>query len=190
MKRYGIPDEEFIRGDVPMTKAEIRAMVMVKADIHPTDTVVDVGAGTGSISIEAATHASQGKVIAVERHAEGIELIRRNASKFGLANVEVIHGKAPDALADIPQADVVIIGGSGGNLAGILDEVERMLSKDGRLVVTAVTIETAQQVVAELKKRPFIYEGFQMQVNRLRKAGPYHLFQPISPIFIITALPK
>lgn len=189
MKRYGIPDEEFIRGEVPMTKAEIRAMVMLKAAINPADTVLDVGAGTGSLSIEAALQAVDGKVYAIERNAEGIDLIHRNAEKFGIKNIITVHGSAPAAMADLPRANVILIGGSGGKLGEIMDECERLLLPEGRMVMTAVTIETAFRLVDELKKRKIPYEGFQMQVNRLRKAGPYHLFQPLSPIFIITAMP-
>ncbi len=189
MRRYGIPDEEFIRGDVPMTKAEIRAMVMVRAAIEAEDTVIDVGAGTGSLSVEAARQAFNGKVYAIERNEEGIDLIKKNAAKFHLDNIETVYGSAPEAMASLPNANVIIIGGSGGNFNTILDECLRLLLPGGRLVMTAVTVETAFRLVTELKARKIPYEGFQMQVNRLRKAGPYHLFQPLSPIFIITATP-
>lgn len=187
MIQAGIDDEKFIRGDVPMTKAEIRAMVMVKARIRETDIVWDVGAGTGSITIEAALQASRGKVFAVERNPEGVDLIGQNADRFGLDNIRIVHGSAPDALEDLPPANVIIIGGSGGKLDRIFDVCEQSLQSDGRIVCTSVTVETAYRMVAELRRRKWRYEGFQMQVNRLRKAGPYHLFQPISPIFIITA---
>ena len=187
MIQAGIGDDKFIRGDVPMTKAEIRAMLMVKAQIKKTDTVWDVGAGTGSISIEAALQATQGRIFAIERNPQGVDLIRRNASQFNLKNIEVIHGSAPEALIDLPPADVIIIGGSGGKMGEIFDVCEKSLHLDGRIVCTAVTVETAHRAVEELNRRKWRYDGFQMQVNRLRKAGPYHLFQPISPIFIITA---
>lgn len=187
MIQAGIDDEKFIRGDVPMTKSEIRAMVMVKAQIRETDVVWDVGAGTGSITIEAAMQAPHGNVFAVERNPEGVDLIRQNAERFGLDNIDIVHGSAPDALADLPPANVIIIGGSGGKMERIFDVCEQSLQPDGRIVCTAVTVETAHQVVAEMRRRKWHYEGFQMQVNRLRKAGPYHLFQPISPIFIMTA---
>ncbi len=187
MIRAGIDDERFIRGDVPMTKAEIRAMVMVKAQIAEDDVVWDVGAGTGSITIEAALQAKRGRVFAIERNPEGVKLIKKNAVQFGLDNIEVVHGSAPDALEGLPSANVIIIGGSGGNLEKIFDICEQSLIPNGRIVCTAVTVETAYRVVADMRRRKWQYDGFQMQVNRLRKAGPYHLFQPISPIFIITA---
>lgn len=187
MQKFGIRDEEFIRGKVPMTKAEIRAMVMVKAGIRPTDKVADIGAGTGSISIEAALAASKGDVYSIERNPEGIRLIEENAEKFGLKNIHTIKGTAPEAMEGLPPLDVVIIGGSSGNMHAILDRAEELLPKGGRMVLTAVTAETTGEVVREFEGRPFTLEGFQMQINRLRKLGRYHLYDPLSPVFIFTA---
>ena len=109
--QFGIKDEEFIRGKVPMTKAEIRAMVMVKAAIQPGDIVADIGAGTGSLSIEAALCCPKGAVYSIERNPEGIELIRKNAEKFGCRNIHTIAGTAPEAMEGLPKMDVIIIGG-------------------------------------------------------------------------------
>lgn len=191
MARFGINDEEFIRGKVPMTKAEIRAMVMVEADIHETDAVADIGAGTGSISIEAALAAPKGKVYAVERNPEGIGLIRKNAEKFGCSNIVAVEGTAPEAMKELPDLDVVIVGGSGGNMGDILDEADRHMKPGGRIILTAVTAETTGEITAEFAKRTgYTFEGFQMQINRLRKLGRYHLYNPLSPIFIFTAVKK
>ena len=110
--QFGIKDEEFIRGKVPMTKAEIRAMVMVKAAIQPGDIVADIGAGTGSLSIEAALCCPKGAVYSIERNPEGIELIRKNAEKFGCRNIHTIAGTAPEAMEGLPKMDVIIIGGA------------------------------------------------------------------------------
>lgn len=187
MVHFGIRDEEFIRGKVPMTKAEIRAMVMVKARIEETETVADIGAGTGSLTIEAARCASKGKVYAIERNPEGISLIQENAAKFHCDNIEIIEGAAPDAMSGLPALDVVIIGGSGGNMAEIVDKAEPLLTQKGRFVITSVTAETTGEVVHLFKDRPYELEGFEMQVNRLRKFGRYHLFSPLSPVFIFTA---
>lgn len=188
MKRgLGIDDEEFIRGKVPMTKAEIRAMVMVKAQIRETDVVADIGAGTGSLTIEAALCASQGEVYAIERNLEGIDLIRQNAAKFGCTNIHPITGVAPEAMDELPKLDVIIIGGTSGNMHEILNRATDLLKPGGRMVLTSVTAETTGEIVKEFKDRPFDVEGFQMQINRLRKLGRYHLFNPISPVFIFTA---
>lgn len=188
MHFWGIKDEEFIRGEVPMTKREIRMTVMNEAHIKEDSIVLDVGAGTGSMSIEAALGAPKGHVYAIERFSEGVELIQKNAEKFGVKNITIIEKKAPDGMQDLPPLDAVIIGGSAGGMSTILDEVEYLLKPNGRLVITAVTVETANTIVKELRGRAFTYEGFQMQINRFRKAGPYHLLNPLSPITIVTAV--
>lgn len=185
---FGIDDDEFIRGDVPMTKKEIRQTVLNEARIKEDSVVLDVGAGTGSISIEAALGAPEGHVYAIERFTKGVELILANAEKFEVHNLTVIEMKAPAGMEDLPELDAVIIGGSGGELDLIIDEAQRLLRPGGRLVITAVTMETGAAALKKLKERPFTYEGFQMQVSRFRKAGPYHLLNPLSPIFIITAV--
>lgn len=87
----------------------------------------------------------------------------------------------------LPPLDVVIIGGSSGNMHEILDRAEALLPKGGRIILTAVTAETTGEVVREFENRPFALEGFQMQINRLRKLGRYHLYDPLSPVFIFTA---
>ncbi len=190
MRHFGIADEEFSRGKVPMTKAEIRAMVMVKAAIRETDVVCDVGAGTGSLSVEAALCATKGQVYAIERNPEGIALISENAQKFGCENITVIEGVAPSGMENLPTLDVVLIGGSGGNLSSILDAADARLAPGGRIVITAVTVETTEEVVREMAGRSYTTEGFQMQVNRLRRLGRYHLYDPQSPVFIFTCVKK
>ena len=185
---FGIKDEEFIRGDVPMTKKEIRMVVMNEARIEEDSVVLDVGAGTGSISIEAALGAPKGHVYAIERFEKATDLIRQNQEKFGVKNLTIIEAKAPEGMEDLPELDAVIIGGSAGGMGTIMDEVTRLLKVGGRLVVTAVTMETGYTILKELKGRPYTYEGFQMQVSRFRKVGPYHLLNPLSPIFIVTAV--
>lgn len=187
MARLGIKDEEFIRGKVPMTKAEIRAMVMVKAAIGEMDTIADIGAGTGSLSIEAALLAPKGKVYAIERNPEGIGLIRANAEKFECPNIFAIEGTAPEAMEALPLCDVILVGGSGGNMASIVDAADAHLSVGGRLVLTSVTAETTGEIVKVFEGRNYDFEGFEMQINRLRKLGRYHLYDPLSPIFIFTA---
>lgn len=185
---FGIEDEEFIRGDVPMTKKEIRMVVMNAARVQEDSIVLDVGAGTGSISIEAALAAPKGHVYSIERFEKATDLIRQNQEKFGVKNLTIIEAKAPEGMEDLPELDAVIIGGSAGGMGTIMDEATRLLKVGGRLVVTAVTMETGYTILKELNGRPYTYEGFQMQVSRFRKAGPYHLLNPLSPIFIVTAV--
>lgn len=189
MKTYfpGIPDEEFIRGEIPMTKQEIRILALAKAQISSGDTILDIGAGTGSLSIEAAYQAPRGLVIAIERESEGIELIRKNAEKFKAVNLQVRHGSAPEALTGLPPANVIFVGGSGGHLTAILDMADELLLPGGRLVIMSVTVETLQGALQWTKeKRNYMVNACGIQVNRLRPAGSVHMFQALNQVYIIT----
>jgi cobalt-precorrin-6B (C15)-methyltransferase len=183
----GINDAEFIRGDIPMTKQEVRILVLNKAKICPADVIIDIGAGTGSLSVEAALQAPKGKVYAIERHPEGVELIRTNAAKFGADNVEIISGLAPAALQGIPRADVIFIGGSGGHLQEILTFSTNLLKAMGRLIITAVTIETLYEALHSMQAKPeFAVEAFGMQVTRIKQIKTSNMLQALNPIYIIT----
>ncbi|QDR80356.1 precorrin-6Y C5,15-methyltransferase (decarboxylating) subunit CbiT [Sporomusa termitida] len=184
--KLGIPDSEFIRGGIPMTKQEIRILTLAKAGIGAADTVIDIGAGTGSLSVEAALLASRGRVIAIEREPEGVDLIKVNAAKFQAANVEVILGAAPEALAGLPAADVILIGGSGGRLPEILSGADRLLKPGGRIIITAVTVETLAAALGSMRQRTeYNVEACCIQVTRLQQAGASNMFKALNPIYII-----
>jgi len=187
MKRFiGINDNEFIRGDIPMTKEEIRILLLTKAKISPADTILDIGAGTGSLSIEAALQAPDGKVFAIERHPEGIELIHANAAKFATDNVAVIPGLAPLALEGLPPMNVILIGGSGGHLPEILEKSNTLLKAGGRILITAVTIETLYEALHIMQaKREFTVEAFGTQVTRIKLIKTSNMLQALNPIYII-----
>ena len=192
MDFLGIADEEFIRQDVPMTKQEIRILSLVKAQIAPDAVVYDIGAGTGSISIEAARMAPQGQVYAIERSSEGIGLIRANAANFAVKNVTVIQAEAPEGLADLPEADAILIGGSGGNLQEILTEVTPKLKASGRLVLNCITVQTLMQCIEFMREHSdtYIYEAIQVQVTRLQQVGTYDMAKANNPIYIVTCWKK
>ncbi len=192
MAELGIADEAFIRGKVPMTKQEIRVLTMVKARIAPTDVVWDVGAGTGSMSIEAARLAPQGHVYAIERNSEGVSLIEKNKEKFGVGNLTVIEGDAPDALKDLPDCNAAIIGGSGSRLPEILDEISSRLKTGGRVVMNCITVQTLAAALSYMRghESDFSYEAIQMQINRLQAVGAYDMAKAINPIYIVTAEKK
>lgn len=184
----GISDDTFVRGDIPMTKQEVRILVLNKAKICPTDIIIDIGAGTGSLSIEAALQAPEGIVYAIERHPEGVDLIRANAVKFGVNNIEIIAGTAPAALQNIPKADVIFIGGSGGHLQELLGQSNHLLKSNGRLVVTAITIETLYEALHTMQAKPeFTVEAFGMQVTRIKHIQTSNMLQALNPIYIITS---
>ncbi|MDF2570897.1 MAG: cbiT [Sporomusa sp.] len=182
----GIPDSEFIRGNIPMTKQEIRILTLAKAKIATSNTVIDIGAGTGSLSIEAGLLANQGRVIAIEREPEGFQLIKANADKFNAVNVEAVLGAAPEALEGLPEADVILIGGSGGKLPDILTCADRLLKVGGRLIVTAVTVETLSTTLNIMRQWPnYSVEACCVQVTRIQQVGDSNMFKALNPIYII-----
>lgn len=183
----GIPDELFIRGDVPMTKQEVRAVALAKLRLTATDTVWDVGAGTGSVSIEAALVARAGSVWAVERNVTGVRLIRENADAFGCGNVHTVPGVAPEALAKLPVPDAVFVGGSAGELPSI---VEAALEKNSqvRLCVPCVTVETLTEACALLSGSRFKgFEACQVSAARAEAVGSHHLMKAQNPVFLVSA---
>mgnify|MGYP002518335053 CR=1 FL=1 len=184
---HGIPDGLFERGDVPMTKQEVRAVALAKLRVSETDTVWDIGSGTGSCPVELALAARRGRVAAVERKPGAAALTRGNARRFGCANVEVVEGTAPGALAGLPAPDAVFIGGSAGKLEQILDTA---LTKNprARVCVTCIALETLAAATAALTApRMEGFEACSIAAARDRKAGPYHLMQGQNPIFILSA---
>lgn len=186
--KLGLPDAAFVRGKVPMTKQEIRILTLVKAQIGPRDIVYDIGAGTGSLSIEAARLAPEGHVYAVERKEEAIRLIEANGERFGLENLSAIEAEAPAGLENLPLADAVLIGGSGGHLASILDCVAEKLREGGRLVLNCITVQTLAAALDYLHAHEAVYryEAIQVQVSRLRRVGPYDMADAQNPVYIIT----
>ena len=180
----GIADSSFIRSDVPMTKREIRASVVSRMAVSKNSCVYDIGAGTGSVTVELALHALYGTVYAVERTEEGCSLIAKNAEKFGLNNIEIIHGNAA-AVIDSPVPDKVFIGGSGGELEYIFSSI---LKKNPyvHIVVTAVTLETLNNTISLMEKNGMnVLDIVQIAVTEVKKRGRYHMMSANNPVFII-----
>lgn len=157
-KTPGIPDELFIQSDeVPgPTKEEIRVISISKARLNEGAIVIDVGCGTGGLTVEAALQISpKGKVYAVDEDEEAIKLTQSNIAKFGVEDVVmVVRGKAPNALANLPKADVVLVGGS-VSLEDVLHTSKDLLKSNGRVVINAILMETACTAVDELKMLGF-----------------------------------
>lgn len=181
----GIDDEQFIRGNVPMTKQDVRASVMARMNIAPGETIWDVGAGTGSVSVEMALAAKGGTVYAVECVSEGCELIRANREKFRTWNLTVVEGKAPDTLEGLPAPDAVFIGGTRGNLNSILDVVFNA-NPEARICITAIALESLTAALSELTSRGLDVKVAQIAASRSRKLSSYNMLTADNPIFIIT----
>ncbi|MBU5434724.1 precorrin-6y C5,15-methyltransferase (decarboxylating) subunit CbiE [Pseudoflavonifractor sp. MSJ-37] len=182
----GYPDGEFQRGQVPMTKEEIRSLVLSKLRPARDSVIWDVGAGTGSVSVECALSAPAGVVYAVERDPEALELIGANAAALGAANVVPVHGTAPEALEGLAAPDRVFIGGSGGALEPIL-QLARSRTPSVRIAVTAVTLETLQEAVTAFGRLGFRdVDIVQASITRTRSAGRYHMMDAQNPVWIIS----
>lgn len=181
----GLPDEAFERGDVPMTKQEVRAAVLAKLAVRPEDILWDVGAGTGSVSVELALAAPRGRVYAVECRPEGCALIKANREKFRTRNLVLVEGLAPAALSDLPAPDAVFIGGSKGSLAAIVDTA---LDKnpDARICVSAIALESLSAAVAALTAKGRTVQVSQIAVSRAKAVGGLHLMMAQNPIYLIT----
>lgn len=183
----GIPDELFLRDGTPLTRVEIRTVVLAKLRLPPEGVFWDIGAGTGSVAIEAARLMPAGRVFAVEARPERAELITANRGRFGVENLMVVPGEAPEVLQSLPQPDRVFIGGSGGRLPQILDFLRAVLPAGGRLVVSAVTLETLREGLAVLDWPGWNGEVVSLTLARGERLGRARLLRGESPVFLVTA---
>ena len=187
---HGLPDEAFTRGQVPMTKSEVRSIILSKLQLTRKAVFFDIGSGTGSIAVEAARIIPDGSVYAVERNTQALDLIRENAVKLHADHLKIISGSAPESLKDLPSPTHAFIGGSGGQITEIL---KTLLEKNPqvRIVASAITVETllalqnANQTLALPEP-----EIVQVQVSRSKKAGNSHLMQAQNPVYIVTFDPS
>lgn len=204
----GIKDEMFIRGKVPMTKEEVRMVVIAKLGIcegvgrvsydsdsgrfmagsEMTPVIYDVGAGTGSVSIELSLLTEQGSVYAIEKKPEALELLYANREKFHVGNMEILAGEATEVIPTLPAPTHVFIGGSSGKLLKMVEQIYEK-NPDARIVLTAVTMETQAELLAlseVAKKREKTFDMVQMAVTRSREVGAYHMQQAENPVWIVT----
>lgn len=183
----GLPDSVFQRGNVPMTKEEVRALVLTK--LHPARHHIfwDVGAGTGSVSVECALAAPAGRVFAVEYKEEALELTVSNATAMGVSNLSVVSGAAPEVLHTLPAPDRVFVGGSNGHLAEII-RLAMEKNPAVRLVISAVTLETLHEAVSCCEKMRLTgVDVVQVSVTRTREVGRYHMMDAQNPVWLISA---
>ena len=187
----GLPDGEFLRGGgedgvVPMTKSEVRAVSLSKLRLTEDALCWDVGAGTGSVAVEMALLARKGRVWAIEKRSDAVELLRQNKEKFRLGNLEIVEGTAPDACRELPAPTHVFIGGSSGGIREIL-ALAREKNPRVRVVATAIALESVGELTACMKDQTLSEaETVCLQVSRGKKAGPYHLMLGQNPVYIFT----
>ena len=183
---HGLADTAFVRGGVPMTKSEIRAVSLAKLSLFKDSICYDVGAGTGSVAVEMALRCEEGAVFAIEKKADALSLIRENRRRFALDHLKVIEGQAPEVLADLPAPTHAFIGGSSGSLEAII-RVLREKNPGVRIVVNCITLETVSEVLRLIRSGEFrSHEIVSVCTARSKEAGPWHMMTGENPVYICT----
>ena len=189
-KTPGIPDEYFERAEkVPITKEEVRTIQLSKARLKPGQTVYDIGCGSGSISVEAGIQIeSSGKVLAIDYDENAVELTKKNLKKFNLSNVSVLFGNAKEKISDLEMADVIFIGGTGGDTSDIVKLSENKLKTGGRIVIGIILIETLYSVLQILDTLKFdSIDITQVTISKSRKTTTGTMMLARNPVTIISA---
>ena len=186
----GIPDELFERvEEVPITKEEVRAVQISKGRLSPGQIVYDVGCGSGSVSVEAALQVQKsGKVFAIDLDPNAIELTKKNLAKFQISNVTVILGNAKEKISELPMADAIFIGGTGGDTADIVKLCESKLKQGGRIIIGTILIETLFAVLNVVEKLKFSsIDITQITISKSRKTSTGTMMLARNPVTIISA---
>ena len=186
----GLPDSSFLSfSDRPslITKKEIRLAILGELSLQPKQTVWDIGAGTGSVSIEIARLCPDSEVYAIEKTGMGSTLITKNSQRFKVNNLHSINGKAPEVLLNLPQPDRIFIGGSGGNIIDILNTCSQKLKENGIIVMAFATIEYQYRAIDWLNNNSWQYRLLQLQISRSTPISNLTRFTPLNPVTIITA---
>ena len=182
----GLPEEGLSHQAGLITKVEVRAVALAKLRLRPGQVLWDVGAGCGSVGLEASLLVPGGKVFAVERHPERAAQIAANRDKFGVRNLEVVCGPAPVSLAQLPDPQRVFVGGGGPEVGAIVTEALRRLTPGGRVVVTAALLETLETATSVLTAAGWDVEVVHLQVSRSYPLAGGTALQALNPVWIIT----
>lgn len=183
---YGIEDEAFIRGKTPMTKSEVRSISLSKLQLTKESIIYDVGAGTGSVAIEAALLAKEGLVYAIEKKEDAVSLIQRNQEKFKVTNMKIIQGEAPKILEQLPPPTHVFIGGTSGALGEILSVIFKK-NPQARIVINLISLESIGETMKVLKEISITdLDIVQATIAKGKEAGRYHLMTGQNPVYIIS----
>ena len=184
----GIPDDLFERlPGIPLSKREVRLLIISALRLKPDSVLWDIGAGTGTVAVETGLLCPQGKIIAIERDEEVATLVQSNCDRFGVGNVKIIQGIAPDCLHDIPEIPQRVCIEGGRSIKAILSEVWKLLPNDGRIVVTAANLESLYAISESFAQLQVCnIEVVQSSVNRLETRGTNQIFAAVNPIFILS----
>ena len=185
---HGLDDSLFLRGKAPMTKQEVRSVSISKLNPARDAVLYDVGAGTGSCSVEMALQAPLGKVYALEQKEEALGLLAENKKLFGTENLEIVPGEASASIPALPAPDGAFIGGSSGNMAAILD---LLYAKNPacRIVINVIALETLAAVISYYQQKAgYTLDVVQIFAAENKKLGRYNLMMAQNPIYVITAV--
>jgi cobalt-precorrin-6B (C15)-methyltransferase len=181
-----IKDEEFIRGNCPMTKEEIRTVGISKLNIEKGYRLLDIGAGTGSISIQMSKLTKTGEVIAIEKDEEALDIIEKNKEKFNADNLRVVKGEALLIVEEIKgEFDGIFVGGSSGNIESIIEKYGQKLKRGKYMVLNFITIDNVYKAIHVLEALNYETELIQLSISKSK--GKSHMLLALNPIFIITA---
>lgn len=180
-----IKDEEFIRGDCPMTKEEIRILSTAKLELQENYSVLDIGAGTGSVSIQIAKICTSGAVMAIEKDEEALKVIKLNREKFDATNLTIVEGEALTVEKDIDILfDAIFVGGSGGNIEEIIRNYHLKLKPGHNMVLNFITIDNLYKAMSTLKSLNYEVECMQVSISKTR--GKSYMIASNNSIFILT----
>lgn len=181
----GIPEEMFVRGKVPITKTEVRVLALAKLKLDPKSLVLDIGCGTGSVTVEAALQCPEGRVVAVDMDEEAVALTRENVHRFSLYNVEVIAGPAPEALPEM-DFDRIFIGGASKRLEKVIIYAKTHLKEEGIIVANTILLNSACRVLTLLEEQGFRQiECICVNISRGEKLSGW-MMKALNPIYIIS----
>ena len=185
-----IKDDEFIRGNCPMTKEDIRALSIWKMNLKENSTVLDVGSGTGTITVQASKISSNGVVYSIERDEDAISTTKINLDKFDCTNVILDEGDAVEILEKYIKADKrfdsIFVGGSGGSLEKIIEMCSELLIQEGTIVMNFITLDNAYKAIEVMKKLNYIVDISQVNISKNR--GQSYMMIANNPIYIVQCI--
>ena len=192
-KTPGIPDEEFERTEsVPITKEEIRAIQISKGRLSAGQTIIDIGCGSGSVTVESAIQVEDsGLVIGVDIDPAAISLTEKNLKKFGIGNYKLIEGNAKEKITKLPEADTIFIGGTGGDTKDIVELCQNKVKSGGRIVIGIILIETLYSVLQIIEKLDFTdIDITQITIGKSRKTTTGTMMLARNPVTVISGTKK
>jgi precorrin-6Y C5,15-methyltransferase (decarboxylating) len=184
----GMPEFAYIHDQGLITKAEIRILTLAKLRLSPHHIMWDLGAGSGSVSVDTSYYVTEGTIIAVERRPDRIEHIRQNQERFGIGNLEIIKATLPEGMSELPSPDRIFVGGGGENMISIIETAGSYLKSGGIIVVNTILINRLEKIIRVLKKLNLETEVIHVQVGRGKEMSYGIRMEALNPVWIITGI--